>query len=128
MGWGAQQAATAAGQCDAADSADAALAPFHASSLAALQALCAIARFHHVAADPEPLAHQPGLQRNEDVGASEPLPADPRAVAPSPAREPEAIHRSLTGGTLTVLTDVLFSVFFISVALFYSVPFVSLFR
>jgi ATP-binding cassette, subfamily B, bacterial HlyB/CyaB len=35
--------------------------------LASLHALCAIARFHHVAADPATLAHQLGLQASERV-------------------------------------------------------------
>jgi ATP-binding cassette, subfamily B, bacterial HlyB/CyaB len=41
------------------------------SSLAPLQALCAIARFHQVAADPATLAHQLGLQPSEPVGTNE---------------------------------------------------------
>lgn len=123
MGWGAQQAETAAGQIDAADQAAAAV-----PALAALPALCAVPRPHQVGADPATRAHQLGLQRYEDVGASELLPANPPVVAPSRARGPETIHRSLTGGSLTVLMDVLFSVFFISVVLFYSAPFASLFR
>jgi ATP-binding cassette, subfamily B, bacterial HlyB/CyaB len=42
-----------------------------ASSLAPLQALCAIARFHQVAADPATVAHQLGLQPSEAVGVNE---------------------------------------------------------
>jgi subfamily B ATP-binding cassette protein HlyB/CyaB len=41
------------------------------SSLAPLQALCAIARFHQIAADPPTLAHQLGLQPSEAIGTSE---------------------------------------------------------
>ncbi|MDB5874496.1 MAG: type secretion system permease/ATPase [Ramlibacter sp.] len=41
------------------------------SSLAPLQALCAIARFHQIAADPATLAHQLGLQPSETIGSNE---------------------------------------------------------
>jgi ABC-type protease/lipase transport system fused ATPase/permease subunit len=50
------------------------------------------------------------------------------AVALSPARALDNIHRFLTGGALAVLPDVLFSVLFIAVTLVYGVPFISLFR
>jgi len=41
------------------------------NGIAPLQALCAIARFHQIAADPATLAHQLGLQPSEAVGANE---------------------------------------------------------
>src|SRR5687768_665056 len=37
----------------------------------ALQLLCTIARLHQIAADPETLAHQLGLQPSEPVGTNE---------------------------------------------------------
>ncbi|MBC7618517.1 MAG: type I secretion system permease/ATPase [Candidatus Saccharibacteria bacterium] len=41
------------------------------SALASLAALCAIARFHQVAADPETLAHQLGLSSAEPIGTDD---------------------------------------------------------
>jgi subfamily B ATP-binding cassette protein HlyB/CyaB len=41
------------------------------NSTAPLQALCAIARFHQIAADTATLAHQLGLQPSEPIGANE---------------------------------------------------------
>jgi ATP-binding cassette, subfamily B, bacterial HlyB/CyaB len=46
-------------------------APPPPASFAALYSLCAIARFHQVAADPAAVAHQLGLQASEPVGISE---------------------------------------------------------
>ncbi len=65
MGRGAQTAEMAEGQSDAAESA---AEPASKSALAPLQALCAIARFHQVAADAATLAHQLGLQPSETIG------------------------------------------------------------
>lgn len=66
MGRGAQTAEMAEGQSDAAEGA---AEPASKSALAPLQALCAIARFHQVAADPATLAHQLGLQPSETIGS-----------------------------------------------------------
>ena len=41
----------------------------------ALDALCAIARFHHIAADPDTLAHQLGLHSGEPLGPTQLLQA-----------------------------------------------------
>ncbi|MEO7390827.1 MAG: type I secretion system permease/ATPase [Ramlibacter sp.] len=41
------------------------------AGLAPLRALCAIARFHQIAADPATLAHQLGLQPSEAIGSDE---------------------------------------------------------
>jgi ATP-binding cassette, subfamily B, bacterial HlyB/CyaB len=68
MGGGAQTAEKAAEQTIAEPTAAAALVP---SGVAALQALCAVARFHQIAADPANLAHQLGLQSSEPVGTDE---------------------------------------------------------
>ena len=68
MGGGAEAVETAPDQFRAEEPASAAISPF---GLAPLQALCAIARFHQIAADPATLAHQLGLQPSETIGTSE---------------------------------------------------------
>ncbi|MGP1682455.1 MAG: cysteine peptidase family C39 domain-containing protein, partial [Giesbergeria sp.] len=47
----------------------------HPDPIGALAALCVIARFHHIAADPATLAHQLGLRPSEAVAASDLLQA-----------------------------------------------------
>jgi subfamily B ATP-binding cassette protein HlyB/CyaB len=42
-----------------------------ANAIAPLAALCAIARFHQVAADPATLAHQLGLSPNQPLSAAD---------------------------------------------------------
>jgi subfamily B ATP-binding cassette protein HlyB/CyaB len=64
----AQTAAKAAGQSTAEDTAATAL---QHTPLRTLEALCALARFHQIAADPANLRHQLGLQASEEVGAEE---------------------------------------------------------
>ena len=64
----ARTAETAAEHAAVEDPAGCAVSP---SWPGALQALCAIARFHQVAADPATLAHQLGLQPSETTGLSE---------------------------------------------------------
>ena len=61
---------------------------------AALQALCAIARFHQIAADPATLAHQLGLQPSEAVTAGDLLRA---AKLSGPEREAISHHARPTG-------------------------------
>lgn len=64
----AQTAAKAAGQSTAENTAAAAL---QHTPQRPLEALCAIARFHQVAADPANLRHQLGLQPSDEIGAEE---------------------------------------------------------
>jgi ATP-binding cassette, subfamily B, bacterial HlyB/CyaB len=68
MGAGAQKADTAREQSADGDIVAVATPPLE---LASLRALCAIARFHQIAADPATLAHQLGLQPSEEIGPNE---------------------------------------------------------
>ena len=49
----------------------AAVSPGHADALAPLAALCAVARFHQIAADPATLAHQLGLSSSDRLTTTE---------------------------------------------------------
>lgn len=68
MGQEAQAVETTAGQSVAANNEPASTAP---AKSAPMQALCAVARFHQIAADPATLMHQLGLQPSEAIGTSE---------------------------------------------------------
>src|SRR5512133_2730619 len=65
---GAQKAETAGEQC-ADEDVVATASPL--VGWASLRALCAIARFHQIAADPATLAHQLDFQLSEEVGTNE---------------------------------------------------------
>ncbi len=56
----------------------AAVAQGHADALAPLAALCAVARFHQIAADPATLAHQLGLSSSDKLGVDDLLRAAAR--------------------------------------------------